>query len=62
MNSFICGLTPKSKNQIKHTHRYREQSSDYQWGRGVGGGWNAYRGSTVWCQMETELPGVSMLH
>ena len=34
-------------NKNKHTDQYGEQSSGYQRGKGVEGGWNAYKVSTV---------------
>ena len=31
-------VTPVNKIKRKQTHRYREQMSGYQWGKGRGGG------------------------
>ena len=41
MISLICGIKQYNKlvniTKKKQTHRYREQASGYQWGKGKGG-------------------------
>ena len=38
MLPLICGIQKNKYTKQKQTHRYRGQSSGYQWGRGMGGG------------------------
>ena len=44
----------------KQILRYKEQTSGSQWGKGLGGGWNGWRGSTVWWWMVTRLGVITM--
>ena len=50
MISLIWGMSKNWTNKIKlkQTHRYRDEINSYQRGRGLMGGWNGWRGSTMW--------------